>query len=324
MSMAGVQVVSVEQALGVVGVGLAQLRTHAGSVLADGRSYLVGSLAAGFGNRGSDIDIHLFRSTGGYAPPYLMFVGDVPVDLEHFPDQAVGDLLAQVTDLPVAATPFGPVALTNPLSETDERRLIRWLTALPLDPESGPVLPPQASADGFAVLLRAVVDRLVTMVALAELAEEVAAEGAPYLWARAGRLVLEVTCTGRGSAVTGEKWLPARLDACGVPVDTARRMLSVTSGEEFAAATGSLGLPAIRGVELTTVRPDPAAREVSVGRQRFLLTRHERVYPEWVAAAGATAAVRDDIGAAPLLSGLRTGQIVLDVSTDALRDALCR
>ncbi|MBQ1026022.1 hypothetical protein [Micromonospora sp. C95] len=311
---------TVGRALGVVGVDLDSLLAMAGSVLADGHPYLVGSLAVGLGNRGSDIDIHHFRpGIAEPAPPYLMFVDGVTVDVEYYPAEMPASTVSRYTGTPLATVADGRIALAPPPDRTVADRLTRWLTALPLYESSPPLIAEGDRATVVALLARVAYEHLVQFAALATLAEQPAAA---YLWQRAARQALEVACRVAGDVATGDKWLPRRA------VRTLSSRTLVESGyragtepalrELLAALRVPLGDP----LAMTWVQPCPQAREVAVGRTRCLITRHGRLFPQWTSVAGQVAAAVADVGAAQLLHGLRTGQLTMRVDPPACAEVL--
>ncbi|MEU4559555.1 hypothetical protein AB0F72_14315 [Actinoplanes sp. NPDC023936] len=312
---------TVQEALAVVGLELDALLAAAGSVLDGGHPYLVGSLAAGLGNAGSDVDIHHFRpETAAPAPPYLMFVDGVTVDVEYYPAEIAARTVAGYAGLTSVAVADGRIALATPPARTVEHQLTRWLTALPLRDGSPPLVTGDDRAAVVALLARAAYDTLVQLAAVAALAGGRA--GAGYLWHRCGRQALEVACRIAGDLATGDKWLPRRaLRTLGGPSVAGA---GFRTGDEQAVREllAVLRLPLGDPLAMTVVQRCDRAREVAIGRTRHLLTRHGRLFREYPAAEGRVATVAAEIGAGTLLHALRTGQMTMRADPSACAEVL--
>jgi hypothetical protein len=141
---------------------------------------------------------------------------------------------------------------------------------------------------------------------------------AGYLWARAGREVLELRCRGRGDVLTGEKWLPDRAARLGFDLDDVRACYRAGTEDEFRALLAGTGLDGWDPWELTTLRTDAAREPVRLGREEFALTRHGRLLADAVDADGTVAEVAGDHPPARLLAAVRDGELSLTVSDDAL------
>lgn len=317
--------IGVEEALAVVGIDLPTLLDAAGSVLDGGRPYLVGSLAVGLGNRGSDVDIHHFQpGVREPGPPYLMFVEGVTVDVEFYPGDVAARSVDRFVATPVAQTGIGGVALAPAPGRAIEDRLTRWLTALPLRADDSPLVVDDARPAVLAVLVRAAYEQLLQLAALAALADRAGGRGAAYLWRRCGRQALEVACRAGGDVATGDKWLPRRANR--TVGDETLVAAAYTTGDEpaFRRVYHRLRLPFADPLSLTAVAPDEGARELTIGRRRLLVTRHGRVFPEWTAVAAPTEAATRDVEAGQLLHAIRTGQLTLSVDPRACEELLCR
>jgi hypothetical protein len=327
---------TIEQALAVVGIELQQLLDQGGSMLTAGNPYLVGSLAFGLGNQGSDVDIHLVQPDGtAYGMPFLFFVnGEVAVDLEHYPAAVVAKVLDAYRVSSAITTRFGTVARVAPSDRAVEKQLTRWLCALPLRPDS-PALVNDADAPMLrAVLVRAAFDKLILLAALARLADaaDEADDGgaarthsaARYLWQRAGRQIIELFCRTNGDIETGEKWLPARAARVGLPVEVVKAGYRTATREEFERRCGEFAFPVGDAWELTVVRPEPAATVVALGAERMLLTRHRRVYPQWIDVVGTLHDAIAVAGPARLLRAIDAAQLTIDMHAPAVEELLCR
>ncbi|MGW8378040.1 hypothetical protein [Streptomyces sp. ODS28] len=316
--------VTVEQALKVVGLTLGEVRDLGGSVLTAGPAHLVGSLAGGLGNEGSDVDVHmLVEGIEKPTPAYLFFAGDTPVDIEHYPAAMPAQLLATADAFPVKELPLGRVSLAPPPGRRMRRTASRWLNSLPLFPGQAPVFTEEEAARVLPMVVRSALDQFLVVWAVARLAEraEPGADAAAYLFRRAGRELLELRCRARGDVLTSEKWLPSRAARLGMDADLVRRHYAVPSEAELTALLDDTGLAHWDPWRLTTVREDPGRRTVQLGREEFALTRHGRVFGDSVTADGSLHEAADALAPGRLLRALRDAELVLEVSPDAQQEA---
>ncbi|MFF5481879.1 hypothetical protein ACFY5C_31765 [Streptomyces sp. NPDC012935] len=323
--MRGIPEISVEQALKVVGLSRPEILDLGGSVLTAGPAHLVGSLAGGLGNRGSDVDIHmLVDGIDKPTPAYLFFAGDTPVDIEHYPAAMPAGLVQTARAYPTAELPLGRVSLAPAPGRRTRRTAARWLNSLPLYDGQPPVFTPEEAAAVLPMVVRAALDQLLQVWAAARLAERVedGAQTARYLYRRAGRELLELRCRAQGDVLTSEKWLPSRAARLGHTPGQVRRHWTVSSEAELAALLDGTGLEDWDPWQLTAVRAEPERRELRLGRERFALTRHGRVVADAVTAEGPLHEVVETLPPHRLLHTLRNAELVLEVSADAAREVL--
>ncbi|MEV6236559.1 hypothetical protein [Lentzea sp. NPDC051838] len=311
---------SVCAALKRVGLTVDDIVEVGGSVLEAGRPYLVGSLAQGFGNRGSDVDVHLFvPELERAAPPFLCFVGDVPVDIEHFPAgvhlEVLGGLDADVVD-----TPAGAISTGRRLERRTRTRLIRWTTALPLFGET-PLFDEAQHGLIRPHLLRFALTRLVGAAAVAELVG-LAGLDAGHAWRLCGRGLLDLACTVRGWPPIGDKWLPSRIRAAGLEPALVGAAGEVRSVERLVREVALLGVPAVDPLRATVIRNDPGAEVQRIGRQRFIRTRHGRIVEREPITDGSFAEVVGAVEPLELVELLRAGVVRVEVDDVLLSEEL--
>lgn len=314
-----------DRALATVGLSVRQVRELAGAILEAGDAHLVGSLACGFGNAGSDVDIHVFaKDISEDTPPFLCFAGSTPVDIEHFDIDRFRAAVEQLSAVDVMTTPFGAVARSRGVGRRRRRALARWATAVPLLVGQDQLLDAPAVSKMAAVLVRTALDELIRTIASAELAEAALPAGQQvYLWQRCGRQLLELRTRGRGELGTGEKWLPARAHRAGFDDELAGRHYRVCSGEALDDLLAESGLSR-HMAGLVTVSEAPGVEDVKLGRQRRVLTPHGRLLNGDRWAHGATAITELDAARrTEAFNGLREGMLVLNLDTPELLEGVC-
>jgi hypothetical protein len=311
------------QALSTVGLTVNDVRTLGGSVLDAGRPFLVGSLAAGLGNRGSDVDIHLLvPDLDQPTPPFLLFAGATPVDIEHYPEQLPAKVLARARSAAVVDIPLGRVSLAPPPDRSLRRRLARWLSAVPLIESMDRIYDAAEAATILPVLIRAAIDEFVQLSAVAGLAERIDGEAAAYLWSRAGRQLLEVRCRAAGDVATGHKWLPDRATRLGIPVGRQRQHYGARSAAEVAVLAADTGLADVDPWHVTQVRPDPRSMTITIGRQQMHVTPHQRVLRTVLDAQGPTHELIAANDPVDVLNGLLHGHLLLTVDGQVMGEVL--
>ncbi|MGQ0838820.1 hypothetical protein [Actinokineospora sp.] len=304
-------------ALGRVGTSVGDVVDVCGSILDTGTPYLVGSLAQGFGNRGSDVDIHLFVPDLARAtPPFLCFIGSVPVDIEHFPATLPREL-SDALDTEFVAAGIGPIAVAPRLDRTVRARLTRWLTAMPLT-AGPPLLDAGRRAVVEAHLMRHALTRTLIRGAIAAAAGRLD----PYAWRRCGAGVLDLMCAARGWPPIGDKWLPARVRRAGIAAEQVEAADGVRDQRGLVALLDRLGVAVAEPLDLAVLRPDPDAEVVRIGRQRFVLTRFGRLEDRAPVAGGPWHEVVERVGAEEAVELLRTGLLRLELDDDSLTKGL--
>ncbi|GHJ16147.1 hypothetical protein [Micromonospora sp. AKA38] len=309
-------------ALSKVGITVAQLRDTGGSVLADGRAYLVGSLAQGFGNGGSDVDIHVFaESAHPNSAPYLFFVNQVPVDIEFFPAVRVATLVAELGRAAVP-TEVGRIALHPAPRGHRKMCLSRWMTAVPLDPAHGALVTSADAAVIRAHLMRHSVELTVLYAALAELVELGGANPAG-LWRHSGRALLDLLCTERGLPPMGAKWLPARLRAAGVD-DAVRRSFDPVNLDDWVGAVARLVWPIDDPLALVELQECTIGEPVPLGRRAMTVTRYNQLHGGEPPVGGCLRQVVAQAGARRVLAWMRAGLVRPAVDPAALNHSARR
>ncbi|WP_367125820.1 hypothetical protein [Streptomyces phytohabitans] len=314
------------QALATVGLTTDRIVALLDDEKADGPRYLVGSLASGFGNARSDVDVHIMVD-GLDEPvgPRLLHAGETAVDVELYPARWPAREVARLSAVPVADLPFGRVALEPAVRGAQRRWLCRWVHAAPLEAGTGAVF----SDDEVRVLLPAVVrqalDRALTDVAVALLAERAARDGADgwtaqasdYLWNRAARGVLEVHCRAAGEVTTGEKWLPARARRLGLPLPAPG-----APADGGAALLARLGWTPADALAAVRVRPAEGLHRTDLAGRSFLANRYDRLFTEWPEAEGPLVTVLREHSPGRLLDALRRAQLDVIADPDAVNRRL--
>ncbi|MFJ8588347.1 hypothetical protein ACIRD2_27370 [Streptomyces sp. NPDC093595] len=323
--MTGAHRPTADEALARVGLDRHTVLELGGSVLDAGRPFLVGSLAAGMGNQGSDVDIHLLvDGLDRPTPPFLLFSGDTPVDIEHVPATMPARALAKARGHDTVDSPLGPVSLGPPPDRSLRRRLARWVSALPLRDDADRIYEESDAHALLPVLVRAALDEFVLLSAMASVAERagVAPDRTAYLWSRAGRHLLEVRCRAAGDVMTGAKWLPGRAGRLGVPAPEQRAHYTARTAADLAGLARSAGLADWDWVRLVRVSPDPRCTTLSLGRQRLRVTGHQRVLRTTVDAEGPLEEVLETTAPPDLLSAVTRGELTLEVDQDRMGEEL--
>ncbi|MCK1798985.1 hypothetical protein MTQ01_23735 [Streptomyces sp. XM4193] len=315
-----------DEALATVGLTTDAVTALLDRERADGPRYLVGSLASGFGNARSDVDVHILVD-GLEEPvgPRLRHVGETAVDVELFPASWPAQEVARLSEVPVARGPFGRIALEPAVRGAQRRWLCRWVHAAPLGAGTGAVFTEEEVRVLLPAMVRQAFDRALTEAAAALLADRAARDGADvwsaqacgYLWNRAARGVLEVRCRAAGEVTTGEKWLPARAHRLGLPLP-----------EPGVPADGGAALLALLGrtpsdvLEAVRVRPAEGLRRTELAGRSYLTNRHDRLFTEWLETEGPLARVLEEHPPGRLLDALRRAQLDLTADPDAVRERL--
>ncbi len=311
-----------DSALRVVGLSVREVLDLGGSVLSAGPAHLVGSLAGGLGNRGSDVDVHMFVSgVDKPTPAYLFFAGDTPVDVEHYPPGMPAQVLAAARAHPVRELPLGVVSLAPPPGRRLRRTASRWLCSVPLRPDTPPVFEPDQAALVLPILVRAALEQLVQFWAVARLAAVARPAAAAYLWQRAGRTLLELRCRAVGDVLTGEKWLPDRAARLGLPPAEVAAHYAVDTEPALVAMLAGTGLSTWDPWRLALLVAQPLT-EVRVGRQVLWGNRHQRLLANPCTAAGY---LGDEVARWPavrLLDAVSGGEIAVDVCPTALAEVI--
>jgi len=253
-------------AVGKVGLTPEQIVEVLGSCLDGEAVYLVGSLAAGLGNAGSDIDLHVFvteRAAG--VVPMLFFADRVRLDLVH---HEAGRPAAVLAATPRDWVPLlgGRCALGRLPGMTDLKRLSRWATALPLHAGVPPLLDQAQVARAAAAVVRAAVEVSVRTAAFATILAAAGAEHAPLAWSRAADLAVEAAVRAAGEIFIGDKWLPAKARRAGLPPALLARARQVSSAAGYDRFVTSLGLPVSDPAALVSLHLAPAPEYTFAGR----------------------------------------------------------
>jgi hypothetical protein len=304
--------------LEVVGMTVADLEQAAAAELSEGSAYLVGSLASGLGNAGSDVDIHIVRAgIAGKTGPFMRFVGDAVVDIEHYPADWVSQTVVQARGHALADIGVGHITLGEaPEPAMGWHILRRWLHAVPLKEDQHDVFTADEASTVLPLLVRSAYDELIVSVALAQLADAAAEPlyARQYLWRDASRRLLELRCRAAGDVTNNKKWLPARVRRLGL-ADPAE-----TSDEAaFWSVADRCGLRRPASVwNLTRLAVAVESQPVSLGGETWLLNRHGRLLNQECEVTGGVYEVVEKAGAARVLTALRRAECDISVDDDAL------
>ncbi|MFI0411342.1 nucleotidyltransferase domain-containing protein [Actinomadura sp. 3N508] len=249
-----------------------------GSCLEGDEVYLVGSLAAGLGNAGSDVDLHVFvqeRAEG--VVPMLFFADRTRLDLVHYESGTPATALARTPVRDVALL-GGRCALGPVPPMTDMKRLSRWATAVPLYDGAPPIFTAEETARIAAALVRLAVDIAVRAAALAVVMAAARAPLAGLAWSRAAERAVEAAVRARGEIFVGDKWLPAKARRCGFPPALLADARRVTTAADFARYADRLGLRI--GDPAALVRLTPAETpDFTFGDTTFQLVGEHLLHP---------------------------------------------
>ncbi|GAA3434178.1 hypothetical protein [Kutzneria kofuensis] len=319
-------VVTAKDALAVVGLTVDELVACVDREPAEGPRYLVGSLASGFGNDHSDVDVHILvpgleRPVG----PRLHHAADVTVDVELYPAAWPAETVARVGAVPTADWLLGRIAMDRVVDGGQRRWLCRWMHAVPLDPQDGPVFSDEEIAVLLPALVREAHDKLLVDAAVALLADAAGRRGAvaypesarDYLWARAARGLLELFCRAAGDVTTGEKWLPARARRLGLAVPPPGRC-----ADDAAFVLSGLSWSAADIMAAVHIHPASDAAPVELAGRRFLANRHDRLLETWTSASGALGAALEEHEPETLLDAVRSTSCDLVVDEAFVRERL--
>jgi hypothetical protein len=311
--------VDVERALGRVGASAAQVRALLGSTAEGGVGFLVGSLATGLGNQGSDIDVNVFRAERTSDAPMMFFLGRTSVDVQHYARQEseriVAALSASTVRLGGACCALGPAP-----DPRTQRRLSRWLTACPLSSDARAIFTDEEVERASAALVRGAVEQLVRLSFTAGLLDSAGALG-ELGWRRAGRALVELLARAHGDVFIGEKWLVARALRCGADRDLVQRIFATTSAELLRGVLGDSGLDALSTPELCSLRVREDLEEVSIAGRAWTVANNRRLLGLSLSDLLPAQLTRTP---ADLLDALTEGVVELEVNHDALDEALLR
>ncbi|MFD3686482.1 hypothetical protein ACFWTE_16875 [Nocardiopsis sp. NPDC058631] len=311
---------SLSEALEKVGVTPEQLTETGGTVLTSGPAYLVGSLAHGLGNGGSDIDVHVFtEETRRPTPPFLFFLGRTPVDVEYYPSAHVADVTGGLSPDSVP-TAVGPMACGVPPASRDLRSLTRWCTALPLREGSPALLGDQQRSLVAAHRRRTVLDSLLERWMAAELLAA-AGHDSPHAWRGCGRALLQLAAGTGDRLAIGGKWLVASVRRSGVAPSLVSAAVRVRGGPGIAGLLAELGLPDLDPWPLCRFVPHPRSGEVRIGREKYTLSAHGTLHR---GAPDVPADVPDARGVdtAAAVEGIRAGLWGFEIDRGAVTAAL--
>jgi hypothetical protein len=308
-------------ALAVVGLRPDQLLELLGGLADDATPFLVGSLAVGFGNAASDVDVHLFQRTDRperEGAPMTLFADEVLVDVQLYHAGTPAALVGRPLVRRVHGTPYALAAAPH---EKAQKRIGRWLHALALDGSRAGVIPSELRESASALLLRGALEELYSYAFVAEAAA--ALDRPALLWDRAGRALLELLARSRGETYVSRKLLMPRLQRAGVDrsvVDAAR---AVRSPEQFLALVeDQTGLPTTHPGALVDVIALPPAGSFTLARRRQAVTRSWFAVPaiDWDRLSG-----EDCIASLPpveLLQLLAVGAVGIESRPAALDELL--
>jgi Nucleotidyltransferase domain len=190
----------IEMALGMVGAEPREISELLAAY--DGEAYLCGSLAAGLGDRLSDIDIHVVsddpRASEGSALAFTS--AGTCVDIRYLGRHTVEHVLAASR----------PGQQLRPSGRSGSWLMSRWLNAVPLRADAPPLLNEEQQGRARCLIKLSLAGDLIALTAFAELAEIASVPRAWYLCRRAGTVAWELAATLAGQHYLGERWLPGR------------------------------------------------------------------------------------------------------------------
>lgn len=312
--------VTAAEGLRVVGTTPQQVAEVLGSVLEGGPSYLAGSLAAGLGNGGSDIDVLVFTEEEEPGDlPMMFFLDNIILDVQFFPRGSAGASCRSASSswVPLAIGPCSEQPAPTPRLQ---KRLSRWITAVPLlDAAGPPVIDDEDRAPVQAGLVRGSIEAAVSLAAMARVVQP---EWAPVYWNRASRQVAEAAIRGAGDVFVGDKWLARKLKRSSLPSATASALRGATTEAEYATCCDLLGVTGAAAPNLTVLEHVEGAPVVRVGSTDLTITGGRRACELPGDLSGEPVAVAAEHGAATVLSALRNGAIRIVVDDQALSEVL--
>jgi hypothetical protein len=293
-----------------------------GSFLDVGAGYLVGSLAAGFGNRRSDVDVHII---GPDVPrtgvPVMFFLGSTIVDVVHHQPSEVEESLALLGQSWVSLA--GGICGHGPtLSRKGQTRLGRWWSAIPMTGELPRLLPEERRDQVMAANARGALAELLVYSALAAMIESHAgdrfiAEGA---WRRAGCALLEFMVRARGEPFVGDKWLWRKAERLGLDAQTVATIDQIRDRITLRRVMGA-PLNELDFLNLVKVHPHPS-ESLHLGVDEVFLVGEQVASAQHLVRSGSIQDEVDRVGAGTVLQALAFGLAHIDVDDEALDGAL--
>lgn len=275
-------------------------------------TYLGGSLSAGLGNAGSDVDFQVFvDDERGSGAPMIAFEGDRVVDVQYFAPDAPADALAKMPPNFVSCG-SARVAVGGLPSAQTLKRCSRWVSAVPVVAGTPPVFEPAALPTVASALVRSALDRAVAAARLADLVEAAGLRSGPA-WALCGRALVELRNRLGGDLYEGHKWTWAKAARGSASSDFVCRLAQVNGSERWAAALVELRLPQIDPAGAVVHRPAEAI-EVQVGRRQALLVGRRRLVPR----DHVDRAVAGDASPADVVELVRVGALTVEVDGSLL------
>jgi hypothetical protein len=278
----------------------------------DGEAYLVGSLAVGFGDSRSDIDIHVIsddpEASEGAA---LIFTGTGGcVDVQYMSRRTVSRRLATER----------PGQRIRPGGRSGAWLMSRWLNALPLQADSPALLSAEQRAQAFELITMSLAGDLVALTGFAMLAERCQAARAWYLCRRAGIAAWELAATLAGEHYLGERWLPRR-SADPRVADICEVACSAATTAELSWLLGRLGVAADEVPARVRLSASPDAERWAIAGEELALVGGRRlvrrVHPVPATIAEAAAADPESV-----LSGLGCGALTWTVDLAGVEPGL--
>ena len=231
---------SVDLALATVGTSERRLLDLLGSVVATDPAYLVGSLAAGFGNARSDVDIQVFVTSDVAPVPMIFFIDDTPIDVQYF-RQGSPQMAAEQLDVCVGHIGLLRCARSPAPPAKQQKRISRWLTALPLEHCSAALITGDQSRLIEAHLVRGALEEAIRHLALASLLSRCRHLLEPVAARRAATAIVEAEVRSRGETFVGDKWIWRKARRANL-LDRRKRVAQVSSWEEALSRAHALGI----------------------------------------------------------------------------------
>jgi hypothetical protein len=312
----------VRDGLAIVGATPEAVVDLLGALVADGGLYLVGSLAAGLGNQGSDIDLNMFvADDDSGSVPMMFFLDRRIVDIQFFswsdPARFIEGLPARTVPLLNARCSIGAAPIVRM-----QNRLSRWLLSAPFDVDSPPLVPSSALAVVAAALVRGALESLVQSMAAAALLDRAHLDSS-VAWRRAGRVATEVMTRSLGQYSTGDKWTWNKASRANISRSWLRAADAAHTEATLARVLEDAGFPALDPLEVSRLEP-VAWPGCSVGGRDYLIVAQRRLVTRTPEVVGTVAEADHAVGATAVLDALAERVVTLQAGTEALDEAIIR
>ena len=251
-----------DQAFARVGTTTGKVLEVLGDLAASGTAYLVGSLAVGLGNAGSDIDIQVLSEEPPAGDvPAVFFVRQTILEVQYLSRDAPHVLVEDLSG-DIAETPYGKCLLGPAPPNRYQKRLSRWLTAVALG-ESDVLLDDEEAERACSALVRGAVEQFVKAVWLAKCVDSAMPLVSKFAWRRAARWAVEAWVRGHGDVFVSDKWMAAK--ALRSADHALVECLTATDGRSVAELATHIGLLDLTIDHLIRQEAAPDIREIALG-----------------------------------------------------------